>query len=174
MGPGYLNSGNIMTLPHGYDLQPIAQNFVDAQFLETMKFTKSDIAALYGVPAHLVGVSDGVKYTNNYGQMMLDFKVNTMAPIFTQYEQELETKLLYDEEILEGKQIRYNTDLLIELDVDTRMKLHRSMLEMGAKTTDEIRAEEGYEAYPDKELSGKPLIATGLMSFEKAFIVKNT
>ncbi|NJO90022.1 MAG: phage portal protein [Chloroflexia bacterium] len=169
MGPGYLNAGNTMVLPFGYDMTPVTVNFQEAQFIETQKMTKTDIATIYGVPAHLVGVGDLVKYTNNFSQMMLDFKVNTLSTIIDQIEGELIEKLLYDDEILADKAFRFNTDKLIELDIDSRMKVHRAMLDMGAKTIDEIRNEEEYESFAT-EFTDKPLIATSLMSLDKAFV----
>ena len=50
------NAGKMIRLPLGHKIQSMAMQFADAQLIETLRFTREDISAAYGV---LLGMVDG-------------------------------------------------------------------------------------------------------------------
>ena len=65
----------------------------ESQFLETRSFTRTDIAALFRVPAYLIG--DMSRLSNsNHEQMMLQFATGTLRPYLVRIEREIARKLL--------------------------------------------------------------------------------
>ncbi|MFW5847870.1 MAG: phage portal protein, partial [bacterium] len=47
---GPSNAGGIIALPPGMNLKPLSTSFVDAQLIDTMKFSRAEIASIFGVP----------------------------------------------------------------------------------------------------------------------------
>ena len=143
---GPVNSGKIIPLPPNTELVDIALNFADAEFINTIKFNAGQIASLYGVPPHLVGIFEATKF-NNVEQMALDFKSNTLADIMRVYRQEFEAKLLTTNERLEGKSIEFNSMALVETDSTTRINNLRTLLSNGVITPNDVAINEGYATF---------------------------
>ena len=87
------NQNRTAVLPSDWKYQSIGMNAVDAQFLESMQFTRADIASLFRIPAHMVG--DSTKMSNNNVEgMNLSFVIDTLRPYLVRIEQEICIKLL--------------------------------------------------------------------------------
>ena len=78
------------------------------------------------VPAHLVGIYEYTKF-NNVESENLNFKSMTISAIARMYRQELEFKLLTEEERRAGKSIEFALNALIELDTNTKMNYYKTM-----------------------------------------------
>jgi HK97 family phage portal protein len=65
----------------------------DSQFLATRGFQRADIAALFHVPAHMIGDMSKLS-NNNHAQIQLSFITDTIRPILCRIEAELVRKLL--------------------------------------------------------------------------------
>lgn len=144
---GALNAGKVVPLPPNTELQSIPISLKDLQFLETIKANANFIAAMFGVPAHMV-TGDAPKYAN-FEQSMLDFKTNTMSGILSMYEYELELKLLTEEERKEGVSIEFDDKSLNATDAQSRAQIDKIHLELGVITPNDIARKEGYKTYPE-------------------------
>lgn len=90
---GASNQGRVAVLSGEWDYKQIGLSPEDSQFLLTRVFQRSEIAAMFRVPAHMVG--DTSKISNgSYEQMTLSFVADTLRPILTRIESELNRKLL--------------------------------------------------------------------------------
>ena len=147
---GPVNAGTLIPLPPNTELMDVQINFVDAVFINTIKFNAGQIASLYGVPPHLVGLFEASKF-NNVEQMMLDFKATTLTAIARMYRQELEFKLLTTEERINGKSIEWNLMALVEADSTTRINNERTLMGMGVITPNDIARTEGYTTFDGGE-----------------------
>jgi HK97 family phage portal protein len=145
---GALKAGTMVTLPPNSEIVDMALNFADAEFIATMKFNTQVIAALYGVPPASVGILEATKF-NNVEQMMLDFKVQTLAAIGRMYRQEFESKLLTTQERLSGVSIEFNFNALLETDSTTRINNERTLQGMGVITPNDVCKLEGFPTYPE-------------------------
>ena len=141
---GYQQAGKILPLPPNTEIQDLALNFADAEFIDTIKFSAAQIASIYGVPPHLVGVFEASKWST-VEATMLDFKTNELAAVLKMYRTELEFKLFDLEERKSGMTIEFNDKGLIETDYKTRIDSYKQMQQMGVMTANQIAKLEGVE-----------------------------
>lgn len=112
----------IIPLPKDWDLKTINLSMNDAQYLETRKFTASQIAAAFGVaPNQLNDYSKG-SYANATAQQ-LSFLTDTLLYISRQYEDELTVKLLTEQEIADGVRIDVDTEAVLQSTPDVLMDI---------------------------------------------------
>ena len=108
------NQHRVAVLDQDLTLEKISITPEEGQFLETRHYTRADIAALFRVPAHMVG--ELLKLSNsNTENMNLSFVVDTLRPYLSRIEAEISKKLLPREA---GKL----TTLTVAFDVSERMR----------------------------------------------------
>lgn len=145
---GPANAGNLPILPPNTDLVDMSMNIADAQFIETLKFNAQQIAALYGVPAWMVGILEQTKFAS-VETTQRDFMASTLGAILRAYRQELESKLLTTEERLNGVSIEFNTEAFYELDTKSRIENLKNLASIGVIDINTIAKIEGYPQYPE-------------------------
>jgi HK97 family phage portal protein len=141
-----------------WDYKPIGISPNEARFIETMKLTATQIAAIYGVPPERVGGEKGSSMTySNTEQESIDFVQFTIL----NYTRKLETAFF---KLLPARQyVRFNLDALIRTDLMTRHKTYLLDRQMGLRNIDEIRDMEDLPPLPNGEgESYAPLLTTGL------------
>jgi HK97 family phage portal protein len=72
---------------------PLALTAEESQFLESRKYTRSDIAALFKIPPHYVGELSKMSNSNTE-QQNLSFVIDTLRPLVSRLEAEISRKLL--------------------------------------------------------------------------------
>lgn len=103
---------NIIPMPVGFSLQPLNLKLADSQFLELRQYSALQIASAFGVKPYQVGDYTKSSYASAEAQQ-LSFLVDTLLYIVKQYEEELEAKLLTDDEIANGYHIKFDTSVLL-------------------------------------------------------------
>lgn len=86
------NQGRTAVLPNEWKYTPIAMSPEDSQFLQTRQMARSDIAALFGVPPHMIGDLTRLS-NNNHENESLSFVIDTLRPYLVTIEQEIQIKL---------------------------------------------------------------------------------
>jgi HK97 family phage portal protein len=141
-----------------WDYNPIAVNPQEAQFIETMKLTATQIAVIYGVPPDRVGgeKSSSLTYATTE-QDSIDFVQFTIL----NYARKLESAFF---KILPARQyVRFNLDALIRPDIKTRHEVYMLDRRMGLRNIGEIRDLENLPPLPNGEGEDyAPLLPTGL------------
>lgn len=160
---GSQNAGRIIPLPPNTEIQELKLNMVDVDFINTMRYNVNQIAALYGVPAHMAGDTTTSKY-NNVEQMNIGFKGDTMSPIARMYRQEFEFKLLTVDERKNGKSIEFNLNAMIETDSKTRMEGYKTLSQLGAISPNKISRIENLETDVNGDVR---LVPMNMMTLEK-------
>jgi len=85
--------GSTAVLPGDWKYTPLSISNKDSQFLEVRQFQRTEIAALFRVPPHMIG--DTSKMSNaNAEQQALMFVVDTLRPYLGRIEGECSRKLL--------------------------------------------------------------------------------
>lgn len=143
---GATKAGALATLPPNTDVVDMGMNIVDVDFINTLKFNATQIAALYGVPAHMVGILEQTKFAS-VEVTLLDFKASTLAAIGRMYRQELESKLLTTSERIAGKSIEFNWNALVEVDSVSRINNLKTLQGMGVVTANDVAKLEGFATY---------------------------
>jgi HK97 family phage portal protein len=86
------NSFKVAVLEQGVKFEKIAATPEEGQMLETRKFSREEICAIFGVPTHMVAASDKTG-KSNVEQSSIEFVSYCLHPWLTRWEQELERKL---------------------------------------------------------------------------------
>lgn len=141
MANGMDNVGKILPVPVGFTFSTINSTMADSQFFENMKLSMQQIAAAFGVKMHQLNDLSGAKF-NNVSSQNDEFYRDTLLPIFTSYEQELTWKLLTSKEIEDGMFFRFNVDVILRTDLETRYKAYGDAIQAGFLMPNEARARE--------------------------------
>lgn len=146
-----------MVLPKGVTAKTMQVNPDDAQFLETRKFNRTEVAGFYRVAPHLIGDLERSTFTNSV-EMDLAFIKHTMVAIYTRWEEELNRKLLTKKERLQdGLHFRFNVMGILRGAPETRAKVHDYALKGGWKNQNEVRADEDLEEMDGLEVFYMPI-----------------
>lgn len=132
-----------------YQQLTIPQN--DAQFLESKKFDRSEIAGWYRVPPYKIGDHEKATYSNIEGQER-SFAKDTIVPWATRFQEEIDRKLFFEEE--RGKFIsQFNLDDLIKGDIKTRYEVYNTAVNSGILRPSEPREAEGWPMEGTEEIN---------------------
>ena len=163
-GNGAKNAGKIIPVPLGMKLTPLDIKLTDSQFFELKKYTALQIAAAFGVKPNQINDYEKSSYSNSEMQQ-LTFYVDTELFILKQYEEEMNYKLLTQEEQDERKYFRFNEKVLLRTDSKTQMETLVKAVTGSIYTPNESRRKLDE---PDKE-GGDRLYANGnVIPIEKA------
>lgn len=133
-------------LVHGSDWKynPISVPPGEAQFIETIKATTNQIAAIYGIPPEMIGGESGASMTYaNVEQQQINFVMFTLRPWLVVLETAF-SALLPDRQY-----VKFNSDALIRADLKTRWEVNKIRLDLGAASIDEIREQEDQSPLPN-------------------------
>nr|MDT0658040.1 phage portal protein [Micromonospora sp. DSM 115978] len=113
-----------------------------AQFIETMRMSATQIAAIYGLPPEMIGGStgDGLEYKTEEAR---DRRLNSsLRPLLVLLEDAFSS-------ILPSRQhVRFNADAVARADLKTRYEAYEIAQRIGLLTIDEIRALEDLPPLP--------------------------
>jgi HK97 family phage portal protein len=127
-------------LEYGMKYHPLEIKLVDAQFLETRKYTNMDIARIFRVPPHLIMELDRATFSN-ITQQDIEFVKFTMLPWLTRWEQRLSASLLNDDE-QEEYFFEFLVDGLERGDGEARARYYKAGIVDGWLTRNEVRRRE--------------------------------
>jgi len=145
---GMQNSGKPLLLEGGLKFDRISIPNNDAQFLETRKYQKEEIASIFLVPMHMINSLENATFSNIEHQS-LEFVQFTMLPWIKRIEQAFTSRLLTEDQQREYS-IKFNVDTLLRGDFKTRTDGYKTLLQNGVLSVNEVRALEnmnsiGYE-----------------------------
>jgi HK97 family phage portal protein len=137
LNSGLTNAHKIAILDGGLDYQSIGMPLADAQFIETQKLGILEIAKIYKIPPHKLAQLDRATFSNIEHQS-LEYVKNTLQPIITQWEQELDYKLFTETE-RKKYYTKFNVTSELRGDSQSRAQYYKEMLYAGIYTINEIR-----------------------------------
>ncbi|GGJ74429.1 phage portal protein [Glutamicibacter ardleyensis] len=118
----------------------------EAQFLQTIKATANQVAAIYRVDPSDIGGEAGNSLTYSTLEMnQIKFQTRALQPIFTRLEHHI-SRLLPDFHYM-----KFNPDALVRTDIKTRMEVTKIGLETGMLLQEEGREQEERPALTDKQ-----------------------
>lgn len=132
-----------MILSGGIQFKPIQLSQKDMEFLELRRFTRSEIAAAFGVPLSKLGISEEVNrataYINDY-----TFAKNTITPKLVMLRDAINRFLAnYVDE-----NVYYDFDSIIPEDEEFEVQKYVNFVKEGILTINEVRAELGLPEVP--------------------------
>lgn len=135
---GSENGHKTAILEQGLKYQQISLPPEDSQFLETRKFQRSEIAAMFRVPPHMIGDLERATFSN-IEQQSIEFVVNTIRPWCVRLEQALNWELLSDAERAAGYSFEFILDGLLRGDIKSRYEAYATGKQNGFLNTNDIR-----------------------------------
>jgi hypothetical protein len=119
----------------------------DAQFLETRKFQRAEIAGMYGVPPHMIGDTErSTSWGTGIEEQVLGFMKFTIQPYLAKWEQEINRKL-FD---VGGRYFaEFVVDGLLRADIGKRYTAYSIGRQWGWLSADDIRELENMNPLSD-------------------------
>lgn len=160
---GAANSGKTLVLEEGMDYQQVGIPPEEAQFLESRKFSVTEIARIYGLPPHMIADLERSTFSNIESQD-INFAKHSIMPECVNWEQELMRKLLTEEE-RELYDIEFNMEGLVRGDLESRFRAYAIARQNGIYTVNDIRAKENMSNIEggDEVLAPLNMIPSNLM-----------
>lgn len=133
---GAENAHKTMILEEGMEYKPLGMTSEDAQFIETRKFTRGDIAMFFGVPPHMIGDTEkSTSWGSGIEQQSLGFVAYTLQDWLTTWEETITRDLIADPEMF----ARFNPAGLIRGDIKTRYAAYAVGRQWGWLSVNDIR-----------------------------------
>ncbi|MGG0756051.1 phage portal protein [Brevibacillus laterosporus] len=154
LNTGLNNAHKVAILDGGLDYQSLGMPLKDAEFIETQKFGIGEIAKIYKIPPHKLGQLDRATFSNIEHQS-IEYVKNTLQPIITNWEQEIDYKLFTNKE---RKQFysKFNVESELRGDSQSRAQYYKDMVSISGITFNEVRAKENQNGYG--EIGDRPII----------------
>lgn len=152
-GPG--RAGRAALLEEGLDVTTVGIPQTDAQFLESQKFTRSEIAALFRVPLHMINDLDRATFSNieEQAQEFIDY---TLGPWLVLWQQAISRDLLTPSE--RGRYYaHFKTQALLRGNHAARAAFYSSMVQLGALSPNDVRELEDLNPVPNGDQYLVPL-----------------
>ena len=140
---GNKSAHSVAILEEGMTWTPTSVNPEDGQMLPTREFQIREVARIFGVPVFRIGGASDTNTYSNIEQETIAFYRNSMRPILTNWEQEINLKLL-------SRNFESDFDLtdVLRPDVMTRFNSYQSAIAAGWLTPNEVRIQEGLPPDP--------------------------
>jgi HK97 family phage portal protein len=146
-----LRSGRPLTFGADWEFNSVAINPEESQFIQTMKMNATQIAAIFGIPPEWVGGETGGSLTyNNPQQNSLHVYTTVLLPWLSLIEEHLSALLP------ERQFVKFNPDGILRGDTESRYGAHKTALDAGFLTVDEVREMENRPPLP-KPRTPKPV-----------------
>lgn len=127
-------------LSHGVKWKTTNLSPEAAQMLETRTFTIQDIARIFSVPVSLLNEHSRSTFSN-IEHLDIQFGKHHIRPTVEMYENEIERKLLFGDELGE-MEVRFDMDSLYRGDMQARKDFNASAIANGWKSRNEVRMSE--------------------------------
>ena len=133
---GLTNAHKTVVLDSGASYQAVSMPPEDAQFLQSRSFQVSEIARMFGVPPHmLMDTEKSTSWGTGIEQQAIGFVVFTLRPWLTRIERRL-TRVIKPNAVY----ARYSLEGLLRGDAAARAGFYQTLWNLGALSTNEIRA----------------------------------
>lgn len=158
--------GKNLILEEGMDYARIAMTAEDAQWIESRKFSRTDIAMFFGVPPHMIGDTEkSTSWGTGIEQQSIGFVAYTLEDHLTMWEEAINRDLIGADDNLYA---RFNRAALVKGDIKARWEAYVKGLQWGVYSPNEIRAledqnprEGGDVFYPPPNTAGVPIDEQG-------------
>lgn len=164
---GVQNAHKTFILEDGMDIVQTTLTMEDAQFLATRQFQVEDICSFLDVPLILINRSGDKNQTYASAEQIISiFITHMMAPEFVNWEQTLNSDMLYDSEKFKYY-FDFDFDFMLRGDTKARAEYLMKMFQMGSMSPDQIRVYEGMNPTGTEE-GKKYYLQSGMMPIAMA------
>lgn len=131
--------GRALILEEGMKVDKLALTAEDAQWIESRKFTRSDIAMFYGVPPHMLGDTEkSTSWGTGLEQQTQGFVTFCLEDDLTMWEETINRDLI--PAASSDLYAKFNRAALVKGDIKTRWDAYVRGLQWGVYSPNEVRA----------------------------------
>lgn len=141
MQMGAKNAGRVVPIPTNFKLSQLETKLVNNQFFELQGLTTRQIANGFGVKGFQLNDMEKSTY-NNIEQQNRAFYSDTLQNVLTEYEQEMNYKLLTEEQREKSYFCQFNADAILRSDLKTRYESYEIGIHAGFLMPSEARQKE--------------------------------
>lgn len=153
------NLSRTAMLEDGMEFQVVGMTSEDAQFLETRKYQRTEIASIFRVPPHMIGDLERATFSNIEHQS-LEFVMHSLMPWLRRWEQAISRDLLTEKE-RETYFAEFLVDGLLRGDIQTRYAAYTQAINSGFMSRNEVRLKENMNPADGLDEFLTPLNMTG-------------
>lgn len=153
-------NGGVLFSEPGAELDTIDRKLSTQDTADNDSISRRRIANAFNVPITFLNETGDAGYKTTE-QLMIQFVQMTLTPIARQYESEMYTKLLSNQQRRKNFYWKYNFNGLLRGDTASRKELYQTGIRNGFMTPNEVRELEGLKPSADKN-SNKLLISGDL------------
>lgn len=157
---GISNGGKPLLLEEGMKWTSMSITPSDAEFIDSRKFQRTEIAGVFRVPAHLVNDLEKATFSN-IEHSTLDFIIHSLRPWLVRWEQAINRDLLLPSE--RGEYFaEFMLDAILRGDTTTRYNAYGSAIQNKWMNANEVRIKEnlnpveGGDAFENPAIQVKP------------------
>ena len=137
---GLSKAHKIAILEEGLDFVRIGIPPEEAQFIESRKFQRNEIASIFRVPPHLIGDLERATFSN-IEQQSLEFIIYSIRPFLINIEQEINYKLFTPQE-RKKYFVEFLIDAILRADTESRYRSYQIGRLNGWLSVNDIRQKE--------------------------------
>lgn len=152
---GISRSNKLLILEEGLKFNNTSIPPDAAQFLETRKFSITDVGRWFKIPQHMINDLEKATFSN-IEQQDLNFVKHSILPYVINLEQELDRKLLREVE-KPTMHIKLNLEGLLRGDIKTRSEAYKTFIQNGVMSPNEARSKEEMNPYEGGNSYWQPL-----------------
>ena len=152
---GASNAHRIAVLEGGMEWVQIGMTNEDAQFLELRRYQDTDVARLFRMPPHKIGILDRATFSN-IEQQALEFVQDALLPHVRRWESRLTLSLLSDDD-RRTHYVEFVMDGLLRGDFASRMAGYAVGRQWGWLSVNDIRRMENLDPVADGDVYLAPL-----------------
>lgn len=127
-----------LLLPADLDFKSLSIEPEAAQFIETRKLSRSEVAAIFNLPAHMINDLDRATFSN-ISEQAIQFVRHTIMPWVQNWEQELNRRIFTPAERLAGYYVKFNLGGLLRGTPKERAEFYHYAITDGWMTRNEVR-----------------------------------
>jgi HK97 family phage portal protein len=133
------SEGKALILEEGMEAAPLAMTAEDAQWIESRKFSRTDIAMFFGVPPHMIGDTEkSTSWGTGIDSQTQGFVTFSAEDDLTTWEETINRDLVADND--NEVYARFNRAALVKADIKVRWESHVKALQWGVMSPNEVRA----------------------------------
>lgn len=132
------SANKTLLLPADLDYRALTIAPEDAQFLETRKLTRSEIASIFNMPSHMINDLEKATFSN-ISEQAIQFVRHTIMPWIKNWEEELNRRVFTRAERMAGYYVKFNLAGLLRGTPKERAEFYRIAIQDGWMTRNEVR-----------------------------------
>jgi HK97 family phage portal protein len=152
---GAQNAGKVAILEEGMKFNALLMPLDDAQYIETAKLSREEIAGMFRIPPHMIGALDRATFSN-IEQQSLEFAVYTLTPYLVKWEKALAETLLLPS-MQDEFYFRFNMDALLRGDMKSRYEAYAQARQWGWLSANDILDLEDRNAIENGDIYLQPM-----------------